>query len=89
MGGPERNKHAHTDIFHKISPKHLNRYVREFAGKHNERERGTLDIMRHVVSGLVAKRLMYSQLTADNGLPSGAQGRSGQVSPWPGIHPAD
>ena len=66
-------KRAHMGTFHKISPKHLNRYVQEFAGKHNEREHDTLDIMRHVVAGLVGKRLMYKQLIADNGLPSGAR----------------
>ena len=66
-------KRAHTGTFHKISPKHLNRYVQEFAGKHNVRERDTLDIMRHVVAGLVGKRLMYRQLIADNGLSSGAR----------------
>ena len=66
-------KRAHMGTFHKISPKHLNRYVQEFAGKHNERERDTLDIMRHVVAGLVGKRLLHRDLIADNGLPSGAR----------------
>ena len=33
-------KRAHKGVFHKISPKHLDRYVREFAGKHNLREEG-------------------------------------------------
>ena len=66
-------KRAHMGTFHKISPKHLNRYVQEFAGKHNEREKNTLEIMRHVVAGLIGKRLMYKQLTADNGLSSGAR----------------
>ncbi|MYB35298.1 MAG: transposase [Gammaproteobacteria bacterium] len=28
-------KRAHRGTFHKISPKRLNRYVHEFAGKHN------------------------------------------------------
>ena len=67
-------KRTHTGTFHKISPKHLNRYVQEFAGKHNERSRDTLDIMRHVAAGLIGKRLMYLQLIADNGVPSGARG---------------
>ena len=67
-------KRAHMGTFHKISPKHLDRYVQEFAGKHNERSRDTLDIMCHVIAGLVGKRLMYWQLIADNGLPSGARG---------------
>ena len=66
-------KRAHKGVFHKISPKHLNRYVQEFAGKHNEREHDTIDIMRHVVAGLIGKRLMYKQLIADNGLSSGAR----------------
>ena len=30
-------KRAHKGTFHKISPKHLDRYVQEFAGKHNIR----------------------------------------------------
>ena len=66
-------KRAHTGTFHKMSPKHLDRYVRQFAGKHNLREEDTLDIMRHVVAGLIGKRLMYNQLIVDNGLPSGAR----------------
>ena len=28
-------KRAHKGTFHKISPKHMQRYVSEFAGKHN------------------------------------------------------
>ena len=66
-------KRAHTGTFHKMSPKHLNRYVNEFAGKHNIRDKDTIDQMRHLVAGLVGKRLMYSDLIADNGLPSGAR----------------
>ena len=66
-------KRAHTGVFHKISPKHLDRYVREFAGKHNLRQLDTLDQMRRVVRGLAGKRLMYQELIADNGLSSGAR----------------
>ena len=43
-------KRAHKGTFHKISPKHLNRYVQEFAGKHNFRESGTLAQMRNTVA---------------------------------------
>ena len=42
-------KRAHAGTFHKISPKHLDRYVQEFAGKHNVRDLDTLDQMRSVV----------------------------------------
>ena len=31
-------KRAHKGTFHKISPKHLDRYVQEFAGRHNIRQ---------------------------------------------------
>ena len=34
-------KRAHMGTFHKLSPKHLDRYVQEFAGKHNMRNPGT------------------------------------------------
>ena len=66
-------KRAHKGTFHKISPKHLNRYVQEFAGKHNLRESDTLEQMMSVVAGLVGRRLMYANLIADNGLDSGAR----------------
>ena len=44
-------KRAHTGVFHKMSPKHLDRYIREFAGKHNLREEDTIAIMRHARPG--------------------------------------
>ena len=66
-------KRAHTGTFHKLSPKHLNRYVQEFAGKHNIRDSGTLEQMRSVVARLICRNLLYSDLISDNGLPSGAR----------------
>ena len=66
-------KRAHTGTFHKMSPKHLDRYVREFAGCHNLRRLDTLDQMRQVVWGFAGKRLSYRMLVADNGLASGAR----------------
>ena len=65
-------KRAHQGVFHKISPKHLDRYVKEFAGKHNLRRLDTLAQMKAVVRRLAGKRLMYRDLIADNGLSSGA-----------------
>ena len=58
-------KRAHKGVYHKISAKHLQRYVDEFAGRHGVRERDTLDQMRSVVSGMVGKRLPYRDLIAD------------------------
>ena len=66
-------KRAHKGTFHKISPKHLNRYVQEFAGRHNIRDFDTLIQMMLVAAGLVGRFLPYRQLTADNGLASGAR----------------
>ena len=63
-------KRAHKGTFHKLSPKHLDRYVQEFVAKHNLRDSGTLDQMRATVAGLVGRNLLYRDLTADNGLPS-------------------
>ena len=66
-------KRAHMGTFHKLSPKHLDRYVQEFAGKHNMRNSGTLSQMRHTVARLVGRNLLYRDLIADNGLASGAR----------------
>ena len=66
-------KRAHKGTFHKLSPKHLDRYVQEFAAKHNMRGSDTLAQMRHTVARLVGRRLLYRRLIADNGLPSGAR----------------
>ena len=58
-------KRAHKGTYHKISPKHLQRYVNEFAGRHGIRERDTIDQMGAVVAGMVGKRLRYQDLVAD------------------------
>ena len=66
-------KRAYTGTFHKMSPKHLNRYVTEFCGRHNIRNLDTLRQMEHVVALMAGKRLTYRELIADNGLDSGAR----------------
>ena len=65
---------AHECTFHKISPKHLNRYVQQFAGKHNLRDEDTRAQMTALAAGLVGKRLLYRDLIAANGLSAGARG---------------
>ncbi len=65
-------KRAHKGTFHRLSAKHLQRYVSEFAGRHNIRELDTIDQMRDVVAGLIGRRLMYRDLVADNGLAARA-----------------
>ena len=69
-------KRAYKDTFHKLSPKHLDRYVQEFVGRHNLREKDTLDIMAAIIDGMRGKRLRYKDLIADNGLESFAQPRT-------------
>ena len=66
-------KRAHKGIYHKMSPKHLDRYCQEFAGRHNARDADTIDQMAGVVAGMAGKRLRYRDLTADNGLENGAR----------------
>ena len=69
-------KRAHKGTFHKLSPKHLDRYIQEFVGRHNLREKNTLKIMHAIVDGMHGKRLKYKDLIADNGLDSFARPRS-------------
>ena len=57
-------KRACHGTCHHISPKHLQRYVSEFAAKHNIRDRDTIDQMNAVVAGMVGKRIMYRELIA-------------------------
>ena len=66
-------KRAHKGTFHKISPKHLNRYIQEFATRHNIRDKDTIDQMRSMVEGMANKRLKYHDLIRDNGLDSTAR----------------
>ena len=66
-------KRAHKGTFHKMSPKHLDRYVQEFAGRHNIRNRDTIEQMKSVRNGMEHRRLTYKTLIRDNGLASGAR----------------
>lgn len=53
---------AHAGTFDKISPKHLDRNVTEFAERRNVRERDTLNQMGELARGMMGKRLKYSDL---------------------------
>ena len=66
-------KRAHTGTFHKLSPKHLDRYVQEFAGRHNLRALDTINQIKGIRRGMEGKRLTYKALIKDNGLKSGAR----------------
>ena len=58
-------KRAHKGVYHKMSAKHLQRYVHEFAGRHGVREQDTIAQMQSIVAGMAGKRLMYRDLVAD------------------------
>ena len=66
-------KRAHKGTFHKFSPKHLDRYVQEFAGRHNVREQDTIKQIGSLRRGMDGKRLTYKALIKDKGLQSGAR----------------
>ncbi|MCE2503428.1 MAG: hypothetical protein J4G05_05150 [Chlorobi bacterium] len=45
-----------------MSVKHLDRYVNEFAGRHNVRNFDTIEQMSMLVAGMSGKRLRYQEL---------------------------
>ena len=55
-------KRGYYGTYHRMSPAHLQRYVDEFAGRHNQRPLDTIDQMRGMAGGMVGKRLRYDDL---------------------------
>ena len=55
-------KRGYHGTYHRMSSKHLDRYVTEFAGRHNVRSLDTLDQMRLLAKGMDGKRLRYQDL---------------------------
>ena len=55
-------KRGYKGTYHKMSPKHLNRYITEFAGRHNVRDFDTIVQMEMLAKGFVGKRLRYQDL---------------------------
>jgi len=66
-------KRGYQGTYHKMSPKHVRRYVAEFAARHNARRLDTLRQMAALALGMIGRRLQYAELIADNGLGSGAR----------------
>ena len=63
-------KRGYYGTYHRMSPKHLQRFVDEFVGRHNHRGYDTVDQMAQTAKGLVGKEITYKRLTRDNGLDS-------------------
>lgn len=59
-------KRGYRGVYHYMSPKHLDRYAQEFAGRRCVRDLDTLDQLQRVVAGMVGRRLTYAELTADD-----------------------
>ncbi len=57
-------KRGYKGTYHRMSAKHLPRYVNEFADRHNVRKLDTLEQMREIAQGFVGKRLRYADLIA-------------------------
>ena len=57
-------KRGYKGVYHQMSPKHLNRYVAEFAGRQNVREQDTLVQMSALMRSMIGQRLRYQDLIA-------------------------
>ena len=58
-------KRGYVGVYHKMSEKHLQRYVDEYVGRHNNRDGPTMRIMSDVAKAMMGKRLTYEELTAE------------------------
>ena len=57
-------KRGYVGTYHKMSVKHLHRYVNEFAGRANVRELDTITQRTILALGMVGKRMRWQDLTA-------------------------
>ena len=57
-------KRGYMGMYHRMSTKHLRRYITEFQGRHNNRWRDTLHQMTLLVKGCANKQPKYADLIA-------------------------
>jgi len=65
-------KRGYYGTYHRMSPKHLQRYVNEFVGRHNIRGLDTVEQMKDTTKGLFDKEITYKKLTRKTKLDSTA-----------------
>ena len=53
---------GYYDTYHRMTEKHLGRYVNEFAGRHNIRSKDTIEKMMCIVQRMVGKQMTYKEL---------------------------
>ncbi|MDE0034309.1 MAG: IS1595 family transposase [Deltaproteobacteria bacterium] len=63
-------KRGYHGTYHRMSRKHLDRYVSEFAGRHNTRCKDTVEQMAETALGMDGRRLRYADLTAKVDTPA-------------------
>lgn len=57
-------KRGYHGTFHHLSEKHLDRYVQEFAGRNNIRDKDTIEQMKTLAKRFESRRLRYKDLIA-------------------------
>ena len=55
-------KRGYHGTYHQMSPKHLDRYVTEFAGRHNVRPNDTMEQLKLMAAGMEGRQLRYADL---------------------------
>ena len=55
-------KRGYHGTYHRMSEKHLGRYVSEFEGRHNDRPADTIEQVRRIIQGMDGKLLRYQDL---------------------------
>jgi transposase-like protein len=55
-------KRGYIGVYHYMSPKHLHRYVNEYAFRHNTSQVGTLQFINMTIDRMNSKRLTYKEL---------------------------